>query len=563
MNSALILALLWSTDYLLRGGKLRHRVLACAYVLTVPFAANAVVEFRPDFLWGLAAAMAIILPLRTSMLAASNRYLLACGVWCAIALLAKPATSPLTLFTVGLAWLLAVVCAYLDSDRTLSFERSARILAVCALPAFLLAGPHYLVDCRGIYNYIVINSFGPHKNLWHRPGGWTFQAGYFFIYDGGKFMLGAQAWVLVAITIGGFLMVIGDRKIRGDRFRRAVCLGIVTVACYVFIAINPHKNPYFGAEFAALMVLGCVVVLRMLVTNLTGRLPGRWANWAIVAVMIAGLIGWRFPPALTIPGSEFTAQSNATVRSISACVFDNIPLRGGVFVTGFGWVNSGAISYLVRQRGKIVASADFHRENDLQFCRRALDDADVVVAAQSGVAEFRTELPSYDVLDQTLAMTRARPDLRQVGAVRSRTGKFFFVFARAATFGGWDGIAGLAALEDSGAIPDRRFRWGLDPGVIIRVSSAVAVRRQLSVNVRAPMDGQEILFTLYGKEVDRHTFAAKNVFESIHLELGLSVGDREIELHFKKSLPKSTLEGHPKAVQFQELRLIAAGDSVP
>lgn len=431
INGALVALLLCCTSCLLRGADAGVRLLACAYVLSTPFAGNMVCDFRPDPLWGLATAMAVVLPLRRSLRrSASPAHWVMGGTWFAVALLAKPPTAPLTLVAVMVSWVLSAMCDRVDDPRPMSMWKGAEPYLWGALPVLVLAAPHYLIDARGIYQYIADNSFGPHRALWHHRGGWMSQAEYYLLGEAGRYMLRQQVWIMGGVLSAGFTAIVLQRKTQPSRFRRAVCLAIVAVTCYAFISINPHKNEFLGSAFHGLLLIGTICVFAALVSPRAPLLGGRAGRAALLAVVMTSLAAARFPPSWRHPSDRSADARNAVVLDVARCIVEQLPAGSNLFVTGFGRVNADTLKYLVRKQGKRVNGNDAHRDDDLNMYRAAIHSADVVVAAEAGVAEFNRNLPSYRVLDQSLEIARSDPRLRQIGAVRSSTGKFFYIYAR-------------------------------------------------------------------------------------------------------------------------------------
>jgi len=563
LNGGLVLALLWSTDYLMRGARRWHRVAAALLVLSVPLSANMVLEFRPDLACGLAAAMAVILPLRTSLVNASWRYRLAAGGWFAAALLCKPPVFPLTVLTVGMAWLLAALCDRADLGRQASFKRIAAAWFQCALPVLVLALPHYLADWHTIVNYIYVNVAGENQQFWRIPGGRWVQTQYFLTGVGGLFMYGSHLYIVAAVLLLGLIASVLMPGAARHRRLRAASLAIITLIAYLVPVVNPAKNPFFASEFDLLLLLGAVLVLRMLVTPNVARPNGGWGAAVLSAAALFALAMGHFPAEWGMPSGEETFNINRVVRSIQRIVYDNSSPQARVYLTSSGWPNRSTLQYLIRQEGKQVQAWDTELVGDPQLYRAQFDGSDIVVAAEGGVAEFASWLPSYKILDQTLQMIRGDPDFQQIGAVPSQTGKRFFVFARPPRFGPWEGAENLSFLE--GPYPQWNLpavRWGLYPSLILHVSAASAGSYRLAANARAPMDGQQITVMLDGALMGEHQFTA-GVFESIDVPMHLTAGDHQIALKFSKSVTPSSRDSRSLAVLFDRLQLLPASGATP
>ncbi|HWE04191.1 MAG TPA: methyltransferase domain-containing protein [Tepidisphaeraceae bacterium] len=559
LNAFLILALLWSVDHLMRGARIWQRLSAGMFVLSIPLAANMVTEFRPDLAWALCAAMAVILPLRRSLVDASWKRQMAAGAWCAAALLTKTSIFPLTLMTVGAAWLLGAICDRLEKGSQVTLKRVIGAWLVCAVPIVLFALPHYIVDFAGVRDYIGQTLSGKERELWSVPGDRAAQLRYYIDGVGGGYMLGGYIKILAVVLAVGFVALArGAMTRRRDfiRLLRAASLAFIAFIAYAIPAVNPVKNPFFGSEFQVLLVLGAVLAMRML---LVGENPKKSTGFGIVLLLAStglGLAAWRFPPPFD---GEMTANTNRVVHSIERIIFDNASANANVFVTSAGRVNSSTLFYLSRQDGKQVDATDVHRLTDLNLYKRRYEQADLVVAAEPGVDEFENWLPSYNILGQTLRLLRESPDFHEVGSVASQSGKHFYVFARRPAFGGWNSTAGLSSAE--GPFPQTGLpiiRWGLHPAVTLELSTASAGAYRLIADGSPPIANQRMTVTVDGREAGRHTFTATGVFDRVEVPLDLSAGDHEIVLTFTGYKPPDASDNRKLALLFRRLQIIPA-----
>ncbi|HWE04473.1 MAG TPA: hypothetical protein VG326_18860 [Tepidisphaeraceae bacterium] len=554
MNGLLVFALLWSADYLMRGARTWQRIMVGAFILTLPLTGKMIVEYRPDIAWGLASAMAVILPLRTSFVNSSRRYRFAAGAWFAGALLAKPSIFPLTVASIGLAWMLAAVCDRAAYGKVVTVRRVVASWSVAAIPVLVFAGTHYLLNFRTIARYITETLAGQNSSIWYIPGGWTAQAKYFLVGVGGQFLLGDQLYVIAGVLAVGVAALIANGRADRDRLSRALSLGVVALAAYLVPTCNRVKNVFFGAEFQILVALGAVLVVHMFCARKKASAISCLGDVLLVAMVVFGFLNYRFAAPFEVNDPDSMAATTRVVQSIARIVYDDAPSENRVTVTGAGWVGAEAIHYLVRQRGKKLVVATTCLLDDPAAYDAEYDRSDFVVAAESGVAEFESVLPSYKILDQTLEIIRRRSDFEQVATVRSTSGKRFFLF-RASRFGNWENAENLLPEEKSNPrLPYSPIvRWGVFPAVTLDVSAPAPGRYRLFAVARTPMTGQEITVTADGRQVARHPCASPGPSETIDVMLDLTAGSHEIALNFSKFLPPRNGDPRPLAALFKGL----------
>jgi hypothetical protein len=569
LNGFVVLALLWSVEYLMRGAKAWQRVLAGIFVLCLPLTGKMVTEFRPDLAWALAAAMAVVLPLRGSLVDASWKKQMAAGGWCAAALLAKTSTFPLTLMTVGVAWLLSAACDRLEKGPRITLKRVIGAWIDCAVPIVLFALPHYIIDFQGVRDYIATTLSGRERELWSRhiapPSSFAdrmYQLRFFIDGEGGGFMLGWYLKILAIVLGIGFITLVRrtiENRNSLNKLLRALSLGLIAFIAYIVPAMNPVKNPFFGSEFQLLLVLGTILVVHMLLVPENPKHPTGFGVLLLCAMTALGLAVWHFPPPIDAPNGQATANINRVAHSVERIVFDNVSPNANVFVTSAGSLSYGTLYYLLRQDGKEIVASDAHRLTDLDLYRQRFEQADVVVAAEPGVDEFENWLPSYGILGQTLRMLRESPGFHEVGSVPSESGKRFYIFARVPAFGGWNATGNLAPAE--GPFPQTGLpiiRWGLYPTITLQISATAPGVYRLIADASAPVSGQRMIVSLDGREVGQHAFGPAGVFEQMDIPLDLSAGEHEIALGLSTFKPPDATDDRKLGLLFKRLQIVPA-----
>jgi hypothetical protein len=431
MNCLLVLALLACVDYLMRGTKIWQRLLVCLIVLCIPLSGIMVLDCRPDLAWGLAAAMAVLLPLRGPFVGAPRRYQLAAGIWCAAALICKPTICPLTLFSVGIAWIAATICDRLADPEHFSFKRVRTAWLFAILPVVVLASPVYF-NARDILDYIHLSLHGPGPNFWGSPK--TTSAKILFYVSGfaGDQMFHHQLHlILIVLALGAIVVIwraIRDGNPARVRLYRMIALGLICFITWLIPTLLDVANPFFGTQFQTLMILGMVLVLRMLLIHAKGLASKGFAiaflllcTWGAIQ-NASFVVPWRVPSAL--------ARNNAKVlHDVEQVLLHHAATDDHVFFTATGWLNCRTMQYVLRQDGTMVQTTDSAFSVDPKLLWARMNWADFIIASDSGVTEFDTRQPGLP-FDQSLQLARQRKDFVQIAAVPCETGKRFFIFQR-------------------------------------------------------------------------------------------------------------------------------------
>jgi hypothetical protein len=362
----------------------------------------------------------------------------------------------------------------------------------------------------------------------------------------------------MVIALGALALAVRALRHPEDREKllRAACLGFITFVAYLVPTLVGLGNPFFGAEFQVLLVLGAVMVMRMFAVNaqawglgVAGQLP------LVGAVLAALLLSRGFPPRdwAGRQGRDY----NVVVRNVADLVYDKAPPEARVFLTGTGWVNSDTLQYLSRRRGKKFVFTDAPFSDDVSDQIHGFDGAEFVLAAESGVGEFNTWTPSSKVFDQSLAALRARTDFHEVGSVRSETGRWFYLFGQTPKFIGFEQARNVS--EEEGPYPDWHLpivRWSYYPDASIHFVAPAPGTYRLSADGRTPVGGQVLTVTVDGREVGIHKFEKVMTFEQFDMRFDVPPGDHELVLHFSAFAP-SPFDTRRWGVLFKRLQLLA------
>jgi hypothetical protein len=182
------MALVGFVDFLAIGRGPWSRRFCLFMACTAPFAAQAVMQFRPDFAAGLLTAIGVVLVLRSNFAESSRRHQAAAGVAFGLALLVKPTGSPFTLAMTGGTLVLATLCDW-RTRPGLTVRQVASSWAWCVGPLLALAGPHYALAWRSVAKIVALNTTSPQAKVWTMSGGQVFPWYYYLTGLGGRMML--------------------------------------------------------------------------------------------------------------------------------------------------------------------------------------------------------------------------------------------------------------------------------------------------------------------------------------------------------------------------------------
>ncbi|MCC7351031.1 MAG: hypothetical protein IT446_10710 [Phycisphaerales bacterium] len=555
-NGLIILGLLLFVDFLLRGTTLLQRILVYLSVLTLPYCAAAVSEFRPDIACGLLTAAGIVLLLRQPLWSGSNRHKVFAGLIFGAAILVKPAIFPVTVALLGLSLLLATICDWISFPRARRIETTSKSWMLVILPALAVMLPHFLLAGKYIIQYIQTAVSGRDKALWALKGDTQWQLVYYLTGKGGHDMLSSLLWLVAAIwLVGAILMLV---EMNRPRVLRGVAFFVVTAAAYFIPAVNHMKSPFLAAAFYGLLLLGMVIVLRDLGTWFgIGRL-GRPAGTVLLAVVL-GVSAWlaKFPDSLGDPASPQTISRNRTLNEVYAALHQSAAKRISTrtFVTTAGELNAETLQFLALRDALPMNFADQHRSDDLNLYRQELDRSDYCIASEAGVDGIIDWLPSTRIQDQTLELVRTYGGFRQIAEVPTINGRRYFIFEKPGSFSGWDRIDGLAGEE--GPYPQWQLpvvRWGLGNATTARFT-ADAGGVTLRIVARADIAGQVMTVELDGKPLMKHSFDQSGRFDTLDIPLPVTAGVHSVVLRYLKH---DLNPDRPMAVLFQKLQITIA-----
>jgi len=430
-NGLLILVLVGFVDFLAIGRGPWSRGLCVFMACTAPFAAQGVMQFRPDFAAGLFTAIGVVLLLRDNFAESGRAHRLAAGASFGLALLAKPTGSPFTLGIVMGTLVLAAICDRV-ARRDVTVGRVAASWAWCLGPMLALAAPHYALAWRHIAAIVELNTVSPQAEVWTMSRGQPFPWYYYLTGLGGRMMLRNHLYLFVAICLASLAFVIHRRYVVASV--RHLAFAVVLSVAWAFPTMLGSFNPFFTQTFTVLLLF-CAVLA---VCDVLPRVPrtGRGFRWAwgllVTGALSACLIGIGSRPSGRAPDQARIRLNREIYREVLRHV------RPGpeepeerVFLTCNGDIAPETLTWLARKKGWNVSFQAEGMSTDLNRFRREIDGASFVLAVTTrGKGKVHPWLPSAAVADTVLEMMRSRHDFREVAAFGPLGTKEYYLFAR-------------------------------------------------------------------------------------------------------------------------------------
>jgi hypothetical protein len=572
-NFLLAFGLFASVNYLLAGVRVWQKIGCFLLLASIPFVGVSVHEFRPDPCVAWLTAMGIMLALVKPLVGASRRHQLAVGACFGAAMLVKPPFFPATVaFFVG-TLVLATVRDFVAARR-ISLREAAWAWLTCLGPFVLISLPHYLVAHRQIWEYIDYNMFGGHAALWRHRATLHDTLVYYGTGPGGQFTLGSHVYLLLGIW-AVLAIAFGIRR-RREEYATGLTMGFALCMVYAQPTLNLIKSVYFGMTFPILLAFVVLYWLGRLLVIEQERFPRRWFTWASILLLIVTAGGvWLFqwPTRYGTANDPSVTARNAIVHDVYRDVLahtmlpsagwvtqdDRAPIGGKivsaeprVVLTGIGDLNADYLNYIsLRDRTMARWISPVDTDQPATYYQ-AFDDADFIIANESGTGIMADFLLNGKIQDQLLAAVRSRGDFRQIGRYTfNRTGRSLYLFQRV-YFEGFTPMSGLGPTEGPyDEFDGHAVRWGFSPATTLRIDAPAAGVYQLSWWARNRVPGQTITIVLDGRVIKRVTIAEGGAFTKTRLSLALAGGLHQLELQYSVSEAGT----RKLAVLFKELRI--------
>ncbi len=548
VGNGLTLALyVWCVRQAMSNLKESWTVLLLAAFLALPAASMTVSEFRPDLACGLLLTLGV---LRLSRLAeeegGSERDWILAGVFAGLAVVTKPSFAPylaaVFLTAVAVAWL-----AKRPVNATIPAAKAVGSFLLVAMFDFALKGPREI-------NYILDNVFGRYRDIWVRPIEGAGHASYHLFGEGGQFLFGPAVYALLVIAAAPLLLP----PLLRLRWRRYGVLLAATAVAYAIAAGVDIKSPYSGSVFAATLVALAGYVLSLFLRPFEGR-----RGW-IAAGILFGLFALWYRPA---PNGRRSWDGNRAQGAAAARLVDELSARADaaparrfrVWLTTYGHlVNQESLEFLCLQRGvRNIAFLDLHRTTAELDQRKAMGEADLIIAGSATGSDPLPWLPSNKTAARVLAMLQSDGRLSETGpALRTPDGGEFRLFARRPIWGNAAPVSGFGPVE--GPFPEQKLGqvfWAIEPAAVAAAEPRSAAIRSWRFRARAPMEGQSLTVLQGDKRVGEFPFPQAGVDIDGAFD---AAGDAPVTFRFAKTIDPSAGDTRRLAVLFSGIE-VAAG----
>lgn len=558
LNSLLVFILLIAAERLIKGTYLWQKLICFALLLTIPFSAMAIHEFRPDFACAIFTCVGAFMLLSGPFVQGSRKRLVVAGVWLGLAMLAKPPVFPQT-FVLGFGAISMVTLIDWIMARRLSFNATLRAGLCVWLPFILIPLPHYLFDRKTIISYIRMVMFSKFKESYqtHIPRSQHFL--YYLTGPGGQLMLGWHFWLLAALLfLGGIaLLFLGSKR---DRLS-ALAMLMLTFAAYSIATINLVKQEYFGLTFdVALAFTVLYIIGRLLVAErLRRRHLYHIVSIGLCAATTVGIWNWQWPLRYGNVNAGWQEQRRQIVLGVfntivAHCTFhgdDTAPLPDSsidpndkvtsetpvVLFCAIGDVNPSTIEWLGWQNQTPMQGIYLDNTNDPEDFIKAFRKADFVFCAQSGTKLMADFMVASRLQDTLVDAAKSDPELEEVGRWSFMLSKdrHLYLFMRR-NFGGFVPVNNMSAME--GPFPEygrREVRWGYGPSTTLQVPAREAGTYDLNWIARSDYQQEVVTIKVDGQEVrNEPVLGSFTEFSEAHIPLQLSKGDHTVEFQYTR-----------------------------
>jgi len=553
-NVILVFALLAFVDHLLRGQAWWLRLAAALFTLTVPFAGEAVAEFRPDIACGLLTAMGVVLILERPFLTIPVPQRRLAGACFGLALLFKPTIFPITLVLLALSLAIASYSdrARLPPPRTIHgvWTSWAPVLwpfALLGLPQFLLMGRYY-------FSYFSAALLASSKPIPDFQGTVAEKLAFYTLGDGGRTMLGWHLYLLAAVVVLGGVLLVAWRRM--DSLRPLLNQLVPGAVAYAIPTLSPVKQYFFGVTFAILLFFLAIQAIRAVLEAQVGRSRTRWVAAGAADLVVIGILCSQPPPNWGEPSDASIQRRHQLPDQIFGAIRDARPhAHARIYVTTAGSVNAQLLQYMALANGFTGWSfGTFGWSEDLELYQREVNGADFVLASEPGNSEVYPHLMSAGLQERTLALVRSRPDFVQNGAFPTLNEKSYVLFEKIGPFFGWSATTGLLDVE--GPYPQWELplvRWGCGPSSVLTPRDQGGGRMKLIAKCRSSLAGQQMTIRLDGRELQRQSLDTGR-FDQIEIPLTLAPGPHRVKLDY--TVWERSANAPPRAVLFEVLQVV-------
>jgi hypothetical protein len=553
--------------------------LALLGTLFVPLSFESVHQFRPDFPCALATLWGMILYPRWKEEDFGKKAAIS-GALFGLALLAKPPVFPYTLAMGGLPWMMAIGTGFWEKRSFRGFWCPILQSWPFFAATSLLAAPHYLLAWKRILGYIQQNQFGPDAHVWRMTGGFGFQVSYHVFGYSGQFIMGHDVWILMGLASAGLLIAIMRRNQDRESCSHFLRLFSFVVWAWIFIAPNPHMNPFFGLTFQyALVLAGMVAAAWIARLALDARFPVR-AMVVIPMGLILAVVWEAFPlpqyrqnsasQSFTTPNGEDAEQFG---RSLPAEVYRKLLCwrrfsdSGYTLLSTYGIVSSHRLQWLAdkdRRDFSFYAVPYWPLEKLIPLFKQdpnEIHHVDFAMVTEAGAEGVFEELPNSKTSGDLMTWINGQDSYTCVETLLTPSKKKYSLFMATPSFSIFDSIEGLgpksAPLNIKGTPVVRAAMTGK---VTLNYDSPASGEATLEIVLRGAPPLARVEVALQGKQTGEFPISPGGNFIAETIRLNLEKGPNALDIRLLDQ--KGNVLNNP-SVQFSRIRVTPPGDTSP
>lgn len=404
---------------------LKSRVGIVVALLAVPLFGHAVVEFRPDPVWGLLVGLSAALLVTADIARTHWSRLLMLGLLIGAAVISKPTAAP-----ASVAVIFAVYLGQGASSFVLQPFVSRRALLrgamVMALGAAVVVIPYVIVSGAEVLAYILMVMHDT-KSVW-RTKATTVGHITFYLNRGLGFMMLGWVWY-AALPI--LLLCLGLLIRAKDRRGLCAFIGILCglAVAYLIVTVSTVKSHMIGS-----ILYGAIIgAMAWSLGQIVRHLPIRNSIVLLVGVLIF-LTQWvpqkgmvqRADPAMQTTDQASRAAFPVVLEALRTHTNKN------VLVTAPGPVFSATLDFMARQQGVVGTFHESYVWDQWQLFVQGVYSCDIIVLAEAGMLgqSQSYNFPSLQFQARLLQYLRDSQAFSEQAVYTDERGKSVWVFVR-------------------------------------------------------------------------------------------------------------------------------------
>ena len=396
-------------------------VCVCVAILAWPVTSMLLLEGRPDIVCALLTAYGTLTIVRRPWSDGTRAHRVRIAVVIGLAIIAKPAISPLTVALFGFALLLAAI----GERKAVGLRRFVRasILPVCV--TFLIAISYFAFAWRDVWEYIVAADYSSTAHLW-RPDLSGRQTVLFYLTGGGgHWTMGPWLWATLACLLFAW---VGWKPLDGARLAR---LAVMTFVVYLSVTIPAHKGSFIGIVVTCVFLFYFIWSAAFIVERLTEE-RHLWTLRAFLAALVIFSVlsfhwhwFYRSGGSLQADESSVAIQRKQLVHDVAAQICAHAkPGTYAIFTEKTLRLNADNVQLDVLKTGcEDVRVYDVAFEPTLEQAMKTIQAASVVVTFSPDDDELLLELPGGPRLAVQNAAIEGDASLKKVAILPSPSGK--------------------------------------------------------------------------------------------------------------------------------------------